>query len=142
MRSQPDTPTRTRAPAGGRPVVLYDGECAFCSRQAATLQQRARGGLDTQSFQDEGILACYPGLTHEACMREMKLVDRAGRVFGGAEAVVRSMAMGRGPLATLALGYYLPIIRPIANWVYKWIASRRYRFGADCETGRCQRHSS
>lgn len=139
------TPPRTRAPASGRPVLLYDGHCAFCTREVQRLERRARGRVDIDSFRGTGVLDRYPGVTHEACMREIKLVDSDGAVYGGAEAIVRSLQAGGSLAGRLAGLYFLSIVRPVADEVYAFVARRRYRITGgrvdDCAGGACGRHA-
>ncbi len=118
----------TNPPPGGRPLALYDGHCRFCTAQAKKLEAAARGRIAVRSFQDDGVLALFPGLTHEECMRELKLVDADGRVYGGAAAVVRALRLGR-PIAgrLAAAAYRIPGAGWIAERAYAWIARRRYR---------------
>lgn len=144
MPPRSDTPNFTKRPDGGTPVVLYDGHCQFCTLQAHKLDRMARGRVTLRSFQDQGVLEAFPGITHEACMVEMKLVAGSGRVYGGSEAVIRSIDMGHVFLGKLLFVYYVPIVRQIADLTYRWVARNRYRFVKspdDCETGSCSRHA-
>src|SRR5688500_18459675 len=49
-----------------RPVLVYDGRCRFCTREAARLARWAGGRVRLASFREPGVLARYPGLTPEA----------------------------------------------------------------------------
>jgi predicted DCC family thiol-disulfide oxidoreductase YuxK len=130
----------------GRYVVLYDGHCRFCTAGARKLARLARpGALDLVSFQDPGALDRFPGLTHEACMRQMYLVTPSGRVHGGFEAAVQALAT-RPLLGLVARAYYLPGLRQLCDTVYKVIAANRYRLmgkavaAGKCEGGTCALH--
>jgi len=76
-------------------------------------------------------------------MEEMKLIVD-GHTFGGAEAITRAITIRYAIIGKLALGYYIPGIRAIADAVYRWLAKNRYRVAGkrleDCETGSCRRH--
>ena len=131
----------SETPSSDRAVVLYDGHCEFCRAQA----RRLAGGSERialKSFHDEGVIDAYPPLTIEDCMQELKLIV-GGRIFGGAEAVVRAAAI-RSRLGRLLFVYYVPGIRSLANAIYRWVASRRYAIAGkrieDCDTGTCHRH--
>jgi predicted DCC family thiol-disulfide oxidoreductase YuxK len=103
----------------------------------------ARGKLTIRSFQDHGVLESFPGLTQADCMRELKLVDEDGRVFGGAEAVVRTLLISRPLLGRLARLYYVPGLRWVCDRLYAFIARYRYRlFGRSqaCEDDACSVH--
>lgn len=131
----------TNAP--GRTVVLYDGHCRFCSSQVDTLRKMARkGAIDPVSFQDEGVLEQFPGVTYDECMRAMQLVTPDGRVYSGFEAAVRAVATRR-VLGKLAFIYYVPIIKQLCDLVYWVIARNRYRLAGKqpCEDGTCSIHA-
>lgn len=108
--------------------MLYDGHCRFCTAWAERLRGISRGRIATLSFQEPGVLDRFPGLTHDACMQELKLVEGEGRVFGGAEAVTRALSLGRPVLGRLLLAYYLPGVRRVADRAYAAFARRRYRW--------------
>jgi len=120
-------PLATTPPAGGKPVALYDGHCRICTSQSHALERRARGAIVIVDFQREGALAAFPGLTHEACMKALHLVDARGRVHVGAAGVVQALRAGRPILGRLALVYYAPILRQLADLAYKLIARYRYK---------------
>jgi predicted DCC family thiol-disulfide oxidoreductase YuxK len=125
-------------------VVLYDGHCRICTAGARQLAALARpGAVEMCDFQEPGVLAAYPQLTHEQCMRAMQLVTPDGRVFEGAEAVAHSL-YSRPLLGSLARLYYVPGVRTFADLIYAWVARNRYRLGgraADvCDDAGCALH--
>jgi predicted DCC family thiol-disulfide oxidoreductase YuxK len=133
----------TRPPEGGRPVALYDGHCRLCTRQGKDLARRSGGRVEARSFQQPGVLDAFPGLTHEECMRELKVVGPEGRVRGGAEAVVYALGHGGLLWRILLAPYYVPGIRWLAERLYAWVARNRYRlFGRneDCGDEACAVH--
>lgn len=135
----------TNPPEEGRPIVLYDGRCRFCTTGAERLRRSARGAIDTLDFQQPGVLEKFPGITHEECMRAFQLVDRQGRVYAGAEAIVRSLRFGRPVLGHLAHAYYLPGLRWILDRLYDGVARNRSRLFGRCaeacdEGGTCDQH--
>jgi predicted DCC family thiol-disulfide oxidoreductase YuxK len=123
-------------------VVLYDGHCRICTGGARRLAALARpGAVEIRDFQDPGVLAALPQLTHEQCMQAMQLVTPDGRVFSGAEAVVRALA-SRSLVGIPARLYYLPGLRQLANAAYAWVARNRYGLsGAPaCDDAGCALH--
>jgi predicted DCC family thiol-disulfide oxidoreductase YuxK len=130
---------RRLAHSPSRPVLIYDGGCPFCRKQVDRLLRWARpGAIETLSLLDPELPERFPGLSHEALLEAMHLVDTHGRVFVGAEAAVRSLA-SRPVLGRLALVYYVPGVRLLADTVYRWIARRRRR-DEDCPEGTCGTH--
>ncbi|MEE9268782.1 MAG: DUF393 domain-containing protein [Candidatus Krumholzibacteria bacterium] len=120
-------PAGAEPPKNDAPVILYDGRCDFCIAQARRLRTIARGTVRLRSFHDEGVLADYPGLSKEACMKEIKLVEPGGRICGGAEAVVRAIRWGNPILGVFVWVYYVPGVRHAADRVYRWVAENRHR---------------
>lgn len=126
------------------PVVLFDGDCGFCTAQARRLA--APGKVSLRSFREEAALAAFPGLSLEECLREMKLVDRQGRVYGGAEAIARAFILGRPFLGRVAQLYYVPGVRWVADRIYAWVARNRFRLSrrhaALCDDATCGLHAT
>jgi len=129
---------RTRAPGGTRMVMLYDGSCRFCTQSAKTLARRfGPAKVQTVNFQDDGVLASYPGVTYDACMKKMHVIDPEGRVYAGAAAVAR-LFRTVPIVGVLAYLYYVPGVRQLSEVVYAFIAKNRYKlFGKNvkCEPG-------
>lgn len=132
--------------APSRPVVLYDGHCRFCIAQMKNLLRFARrGALEPVSFQDEGVLQRFEGITYDACMEAMHLVLPDGRVFRGMEAAVRAV-LTRPILGASAWLYYVPGVRQLLDALYRWIARRRYEIAGrelareGCDGGTCAVH--
>jgi predicted DCC family thiol-disulfide oxidoreductase YuxK len=126
----------TTAPGGTRLIALYDGHCRMCTREARRLARIAgREAVDARSFQEDGALDPFPGVTHSACMKALHVIAPDGAVYAGAEAVARLAA--RAPLwGWLAFGYYLPGVRFLAERAYAWVAKNRYRWNKDaCDPG-------
>ncbi len=139
------SPLYTRPPE--KPVVLYDGSCKFCTVHVKKLLALAQpGAIEALSFQEPGILDRFPGLSHEACMQAMQLITPEGRIYTGFEAAVRALATRR-LIGWLAYLYYLPGVRQLCNWLYRWIAANRYRFlgktvaNQACPEGTCSLHA-
>jgi predicted DCC family thiol-disulfide oxidoreductase YuxK len=124
-------------------VVLYDGRCRFCVAGARRLFALARpGAVEMKDFQQPGVLAAYPQVSYEACMRAMQLITADGRVHEGAEAVARVL-MTRKILGLPARLYFVPGLRQIADALYAWVARNRYRLrgrAESCEDGACALH--
>ncbi len=72
----------------GTEYILWDGDCGFCRRSSQFMAQ-----WDTtdfvftpyQSFSEAELKKV--GLSYRQCERELKIVTRTGRSFGGAFAV-------------------------------------------------------
>ncbi len=135
--------TRTTPPQDGSAVILYDGLCKLCTAQAENLEKLARGRVLSEALQT--ALPRFPGLSEEEALREIKLVSADGRIYGGAEAIVKLVNLGHPFSGKLLYLYYLPGIRQLSDRFYAWVARNRYRlFGKRpedaCENGACAVH--
>jgi predicted DCC family thiol-disulfide oxidoreductase YuxK len=133
--------------APGKYVVLFDGLCRFCTRQSQRMVSLARPGVvEVANFQEAGALDRFPGITHDACMEAIHLVEPDGRVSKGPEAIVRTLAT-RPIFRWLPAIFFLPGMRSFLNGLYAFVASNRYRIWgktsspAECDGGTCHLHS-
>jgi predicted DCC family thiol-disulfide oxidoreductase YuxK len=135
-RNIPVSARHTAAPL--RPVLLFDGECRFCTAQSKNLLRLApKDSIEARNFQAPGALDSLPGVTHEACMRAMHLVSTSGRVYEGFEAAAHAVALRPG-IGWIAFGYYLPGVHLLCDAGYAIIAANRYRlFGKQVAAGEC-----
>jgi predicted DCC family thiol-disulfide oxidoreductase YuxK len=112
-----------------RPVVLYDGDCAFCLRMVALLARLDRAGrFEAVPAARRGEVAGLPALGDAALAGAMHLVLPDGRWFAAGDAVreiVRRLPLG-APLAAL-LG--LPGVRTLVDRGYALVAANRHRLG-------------
>jgi predicted DCC family thiol-disulfide oxidoreductase YuxK len=81
--------------------------------------------VEIRPWQDSLELMAQYGLTAEDGMSQVWYIDQSG-VSGGAEAFnnVMRLVWWAKPFTYL---YYLPGIRQIQDWVYRWVADNRYR---------------
>jgi predicted DCC family thiol-disulfide oxidoreductase YuxK len=110
------------------PLVLYDGECLLCTRQSALLGRiTPRGAWEFVPLQSPALRGILPAeLTPERLRAQMYVLEPGGRAYGGAAAVAR--VLRTVPLVgVLAHLYDLPLVRPLADRLYAWLARRRYR---------------
>lgn len=119
--------------------LIYDGECAFCTRNTERLQKFVGARLERVSSHAAGALDLHPTLTRESTQARVYLLFPDARIFGGAEAVARALALS--PLGKFALAYYLPGVAPLCEWLYQVIARNRSKlsgllFGGSCD-GAC-----
>ena len=118
--------------AGRRPssvVVVYDGACGLCAGCIAVfarldLLQRVRL-VDVVADRDS-VAAQYPALDLDACLGEMHVIDRRGRVTRGFDAF-RSIAWFLPLGWPLLPALYLPSVPMVGRRVYRAVAARRHR---------------
>ncbi|MFF7989372.1 thiol-disulfide oxidoreductase DCC family protein [Kitasatospora xanthocidica] len=120
------------------PVLVFDGDCAFCSSctrwaERYLRQTLASGGWEAVAFQfaDLDALDARAGgrgeVSAERAGREVLWVTPAGRVHGGAQAVARLLMRSGGVWAYLGAVLTLAPVRPVAGLVYRWVARNRHR---------------
>ena len=140
----PGNPPRLPSPAD-RPdaaVVIYDGNCRFCTAQVARLARwDSRRRLAFLSLHEPESARRYPDLTREQLMEQMYLVDRRGTRHGGA-AAFRCLTRRLPRLWGLAPLMHIPFSLCLWQWMYRQIAKRRYWLGklASCVDGTCRYH--
>lgn len=121
-----------------RDTVLYDGRCRFCRGQMAILRRLdPTGRLELTSLHDPSVARDFPELPSEELMREMFVVDRAGRAHPGVQAW-RLLSRRLPLLWPAAVPLHLPGSLPLWNWLYRLIARNRYRFAGRCDEGTCR----
>jgi predicted DCC family thiol-disulfide oxidoreductase YuxK len=113
----------------GRWTVLYDGDCNFCRRTVRRLQRLDRDDrLALVPYQDREVAESFAWLSRDALEDSLHVVSPAGEVWTGARAVERLVPLLRGGRVP-ALIFRLPLVRPLADRVYRWIARNRHRLG-------------
>jgi predicted DCC family thiol-disulfide oxidoreductase YuxK len=124
-------------------VVIYDGDCQFCTGQVQRLARwDTRRSLAFISLHDPQVARRWPDLTHAMLMDQMYVVDQQGNRYGGA-AAFRYLSRRLPPLWPLAPLMHLPFTLPLWQWGYRQVAKRRYKLQGktnSCESGACDIH--
>ncbi|TJZ97045.1 thiol-disulfide oxidoreductase DCC family protein [Actinacidiphila oryziradicis] len=114
------------SPQPGRsPVLVYDGDCSFCTTSVRFAERRIRPHCNVVAWQfaDLGSL----GITQQRAEYEVLWVTPTGTVHGGSQAIAKLLLnAGRGwtLLGTLLA---LPPVRWLAHGTYRLIANNRER---------------
>jgi predicted DCC family thiol-disulfide oxidoreductase YuxK len=115
------------------PVLLYDGDCAFCSssvRYAERWFETSRWETVPFQFADLGALAEFTGgqVTGLRAEHEVLWITPDRRVYGGAQAVARLLLRTRRPLWSALGGLMtLPPFAQAAAVGYRLVAANRQR---------------
>ncbi|MFF2044843.1 thiol-disulfide oxidoreductase DCC family protein [Kitasatospora sp. NPDC058170] len=120
------------------PVLVFDGDCSFCTTcetwaERYLRQTLASGGWEGVPFQfaDLAALDARAGgrgeVSWERAEREVLWITPAGRVYGGAQAVARLLMRSGGVWAYLGGVLALAPVRPLAGAVYRWVSRNRHR---------------
>ncbi|GLZ10876.1 hypothetical protein Acsp04_11110 [Actinomadura sp. NBRC 104425] len=108
-----------------RPVLVYDGDCGFCTTSVRFIERRIPTSAQIVAFQFADLDAL--GTTAERAEYEVLWVDRAGRVSGGAQAIARLLMDAGGPWRPVGAVLRVPPVRWIAHGVYRLVAANRHR---------------
>lgn len=110
--------------AEGGLVLVYDGECEFCSRLASWVERRAKDRVSVRPNQEPGLIEAM-GLTREEVGRASWAVERGGRRFEGAAGMSRALRELGGGWAVLGSLYLLPPVGWLEDAYYRKVARRR-----------------
>jgi predicted DCC family thiol-disulfide oxidoreductase YuxK len=115
-------------------MVIYDGDCGFCTVSARWLQQRLRIPISVipwQEIHDLGELE----LTQADVTSAAYYVDPYGRVLRGHLAIARALLQCRGAWPAVGVLLSVPPGRAIAAAAYRLVA--RYRGQLPGATAAC-----
>ena len=126
MSAKPAVLTVATPPA--EPLLIYDGDCNFCKFWILRWQQFTQGKVDYVASQEARVAQQFPELPQEHIEASVQFIETDGRVYGGAEAVFRSLIYGRCGGLSLWLYERIPGFAPAAEWVYQFVARRRTAF--------------
>lgn len=107
-----------------RPVLVYDGDCAFCTTCARALE-RIGPSAEIVAWQLTDLTKL--GLTEEQAAAAVQWVEIDGTVRSGHEAIAATLSTA-GPIPKI-IGrlVLLPGISSIAARIYQLVADNRYR---------------
>jgi predicted DCC family thiol-disulfide oxidoreductase YuxK len=124
--------TRPTVRAAVQGVILYDGQCGFCSRWvnywAKTL---ARNGFDIGSL-DEPWVAEKLKMPHEDLLTDIRLLTTDGRLISGADVYlyVTRRIWWAWPFYAI---FSLPGLKHLIHVGYRWFARNRYCVSHACK---------
>ena len=108
-----------------RPIIIYDGDCAFCSSSIRTLQRIIKRAPTMRPYQFTK-LEDY-GLTLQQCETALQYVATDGSISSGHEAYRQMLKELGGGWKALAILMRTPGYYALANAVYRWVAKNRHR---------------
>lgn len=118
-------------------AIVYDGDCAFCTRSLRALRRLDRDGVMRlhDSHESARIASQFPMLRGADFDNAMFAVTADGQVFRGYfafKALIRKLPAG-WPLALLSA---LPGADLVGPRLYAWVARNRRRLG--CDSNGCE----
>lgn len=108
-----------------RPILIFDGDCAFCTRSVRVLERRIRRRPAIEAWQRLDLDSM--GVTREECEAAVQWIAADGSRASGHIAVARTLIHGGKGWALLGRLLLLPGVSWLAGRVYAWIARNRHR---------------
>ncbi len=110
-------------PQQGSALMIYDGDCGFCTYWARRWRTKIGPQLEIVPLQDEEKRPDM--LTTTELEEAVHLLGPDDDVYRGAEAVFRALALRRRYSPGLWMYRHLPGFRWISECVYRWVAKHR-----------------
>jgi len=107
-----------------RPILVYDGDCAFCSRCARILE---RIGPDAEIVAGQFTDLAELGITEEQATDAVQWVQIDGTVRSGHEAIAATLNTAGRIWNIIGRMVLLPGISWMAAKIYRLVADNRYR---------------
>lgn len=108
-----------------RPLLVFDGDCAFCTRSVRFVERRIRRHPEIVAWQSLDLAA--HGLTQAECEEAVQWIGADGRRASAEAAVARTLVYGGRGWSVLGRILLWPGVRTVAGVVYRWIARHRHR---------------
>ena len=108
-----------------RPVLVYDGECVFCTFWVRRWQHRIEDRVIYKASQ-EGELE-YPHIPAKKFDSSIFLIYPDGSYFSGAKGIFKALAISTNKLPFWAYEN-VPGFAPISEFIYRGIAENRQIF--------------
>ena len=106
------------------PVLVYDGDCGFCTR-SVRLAEKVPLRAELTPWQEADLAALRT--TEQRARHEVLWVNEEGRVFGGARAVAELLKLCGVPWSVLGALISAPVLRTLADLAYRWVSANRHR---------------
>jgi len=105
-------------------VLIFDGDCAFCSSSARLLRKMTKNKIAIEPYQKLDLESL--DLTTELTSKAVYFVSN-GKRFVAAVAIAQALVESRTPWALVGWFLKLPVIRNIAKPIYYLVAANRHR---------------
>lgn len=106
-------------------MLVYDGDCGFCTTAVQFAQKRIRPRCAVTTWQFADLEAL--GTTQERAEYEVLWVSPDRTVHGGVRAVAKTLMSARGGWPVIGGLLAVPPIRWMAHGVYRLVANNRHR---------------
>ena len=110
-----------------RPVLVFDGDCAFCTTSARFLERRVVRDGSTRVVPWQKLDLDQLGLTEDQCMEAVQWVGEGGPVLSGHAAIAATLRAGHLVWRPVGALLAAPGVSWLAPKAYAWIAAHRYQ---------------
>ena len=108
-----------------RPILIFDGDCAFCTRSVRALERWVRHRPTIEAWQRLDLDSL--GVGRDECEAAVQWIAADGTRASGHHAVARTLIHGGKGWAVLGRFLLLPGVSWLAGRVYAWVARNRHR---------------
>lgn len=119
-------------------VLVFDGDCAFCTSCVDVARRIAPEQVAMQPYQQADLSAL--GIEATACAAALQFRDHAGNWHSGSDAIAALLRECGGAWRFAGSALLLPGVHHVAARVYVWVAANRHRLPGG--TPACQRPST
>jgi len=109
-----------------RPILVFDGDCGFCTSSARWLHRWVVSGGSTHLAPWQQLDLADLRLTAEQCLAAVQWVGPDGSVLAGHLAIAASLRAGRPVWRPVGALLVVPGVSWLAKRAYTWIAAHRY----------------
>jgi predicted DCC family thiol-disulfide oxidoreductase YuxK len=108
------------------PVLLYDGDCAFCTSSVNVLRRHVRPRADLQPWQRADLE--HLGVSAEQCRTSIQWISSPGApALTRGRAVAAVLKVGRQPWPAVSAVLQLPGVASAVDLGYRLVAANRHR---------------
>jgi predicted DCC family thiol-disulfide oxidoreductase YuxK len=111
-----------------KPLMVYDGDCNFCTLWIRRWQQLTGDAVEYLPAQDPHVAAQFPEIPREQFDTAVQLIETDGTVYSGAEAVFRALAHSPNRQWPWRFYRHSPVFTDITEWTYRRVAGNRTFF--------------
>ena len=108
-----------------RPVLVFDGDCGFCTTCARFLARRVLRGRPVCVAPWQRLDLPELGLTPGRCQAAVQWVGQGGQVASGHGAIAAALGAGHRVWRPLGALLVIPGFSWLAGSLYSWIADHR-----------------
>ncbi|MGW4125821.1 thiol-disulfide oxidoreductase DCC family protein [Nocardia sp. NPDC004711] len=108
-----------------RPLVVFDGDCAFCTASVDRIRNRIRPDVEFVPWQRLDLPAL--GLTEQQVESAVQWIDGEGGRASGARAGALLLRRAAQPWRAVGTIMLIPPVSWLAAMVYRLIAKNRHR---------------